>query len=169
VGQPNRILKEASVSLPAKRIAALDLSARQVDVGLLVLRVVVGLSIFGKHGFEKVAHISHGLQTFGDPIGVGHVPSFLVAMISDGICSLLVVLGLFTRWSAILAAFNVFVAWAAVQHFNFFTGARAEHGELMVLYIAAFLCLFFTGPGRYSLDEVLFGLRKSRASEQRSF
>jgi putative oxidoreductase len=161
-------LEEISVSLSPKRIAALDLSTRQIDVGLLVLRVAFGLSIFAKHGFEKVAHISHGLQTFGDPIGVGHVPSFLVAMIGDGICSLLVVFGLFARWSAIFAAFNVFVAWAAVQHFTFFTGARADHGELMVLYIAAFLCIFFAGPGRYSLDEVLFGLSKSRASELQS-
>ena len=148
------------MALSTKMIATLDLSPRQVDIGLLVLRLIVGFSLFTKHGWEKIGHISHGLQTMGDPIGVGHVPSFFVAMIGDGICSLLLFFGLFTRWAAIFAAFNVFVAWAAVHHFAFYQKKPAgDHGEFIVLYIAAFLCLFFTGSGRYGLDEVLFRRR----------
>src|SRR5579871_455038 len=163
---PQEIAQRSSMSLSAKRVAALDLGSGQLDTGLLVLRVIVGLSIFIRHGIEKVFHIPHGLQTFGDPIGVGHIPSFLVAMISDGICSILIVLGLFTRWSAIFCAFNVFVAWASVSHFAFLgKGPKQDHGEAMVLYIAAFLCLFLSGPGRFSLDEMLFRGRGTRARQ----
>jgi putative oxidoreductase len=123
------------------------------DFGLLLLRVAVGASLFFKHGWEKVSGFSRLAQHFPDPIHIGPIPSLAIALVGDAICSLLVILGFFTRPAAFFAACNITVAWALVHHFDFFgKGPQADHGEVCVLYIAVFLALAIAGPGRYSLD-----------------
>ena len=121
------------------------------DAGLLFLRVVAGTSLLLKHGLEKPEHFSAMAQHFPNPLHIGPVPSLLFALISDFICSMLIVVGLGTRWAAAVAFFNIFVAWVFVHHFLFF-GRGADHGELIVLYLAAFGCLMLTGGGRFSMD-----------------
>jgi putative oxidoreductase len=92
-------------------------------------------------------------QHFPDPIHIGPVPSLAIALAGDAICSLLVILGFFTRPAAFFAACNIAVAWTLVHHFEFLGhGPGPDHGELCVLYIAVFLALTIAGPGRYSLD-----------------
>jgi putative oxidoreductase len=123
------------------------------DLGLLLLRVAVGASLFLKHGWEKLSGFSRMAQHFPDPVHIGPVPSLTIALAGDAICSLLVILGFFTRPAAFFAACNIAVAWSMVHHFEFFGhGAGADHGELCALYIAVFLALTIAGPGRYSLD-----------------
>ncbi len=126
------------------------------DAGLLFLRVVAGTSLLLKHGLEKPEHFSAMAQHFPNPLHIGPVPSLLFALISDFICSALIVMGLWTRWAAAVAFFNIFVAWAFVHHFLFF-GRGADHGELIVLYLAAFGCLVLSGAGRYSMDAMRRG------------
>ncbi len=75
---------------------------------------------------------------------------------------MLVLLGLGTRWASAAAFINILVAWVFVHHFLFF-GRGADHGELIVLFLAAFGCLFFTGAGRYSVDAVLLHRRERKA------
>ena len=127
-------------------------SARQ-DFGLLFLRVAVGASLFLKHGWEKISDFSRMAQHFPDPIHIGPVPSLAIALAGDAICSLLVMLGFFTRPAAFFAACNIAVAWTLVHHLAFFGhGNGPDHGEVCVLYIAVLLSLAIAGPGRYSLD-----------------
>jgi uncharacterized membrane protein YphA (DoxX/SURF4 family) len=49
---------------------------------------------------------------------------------------------------------NIFIAWAFFHHFLFF-GRQADHGELIVLYLAGLLTILIAGPGRYSVDSLL--------------
>jgi putative oxidoreductase len=121
------------------------------DLGLLVLRLVCGTSLFLKHGTEKLFHFSAMAAHFPDPIHLGHIPSLIIAMIADGICMPLLVLGLFTRWAALFSFCNLLVAWAFVHHFQFL-GRGGDHGELIVVYMGAMLALALAGPGRYSID-----------------
>jgi putative oxidoreductase len=90
---------------------------------------------------------------FPDPIHIGATSSFLFAFLSDSICSVLIIFGLATRWAALIAAINVFVAWTFIRYFQFF-GQGSDHRELIVLYLAILLALIFTGPGKYSLDNL---------------
>ena len=131
---------ERSVSWPA-----------DFDRGLLCLRLCFGLSLFLKHGWEKPTHFAQMAQHFPNPLHVGPVPSLLFALISDAICSILVLLGLATRWAALWSFANIFIAWSLVHHFQFF-GRGADHGEAMVLYLGGFLAMAIMGPGRFSLD-----------------
>ena len=121
------------------------------DLGLLVLRLTTITPLFLKHGIEKIFTFSQMAAHFPDPLHIGPVPSLAFAMISDSICTLLMILGLATRWAAAIVFVNVFVAWALVHHFEFL-GHAADHGELIVLYLGVTLTLFLSGPGRFSLD-----------------
>jgi putative oxidoreductase len=126
------------------------------DVQLLVLRVGIGLTLFLKHGWEKVSMLSFANPHFADPLHIGTTPSWIFATITDGICSLLIVLGVGTRWLSALCFFNIFVAWALMHHFTFFgKGQSTDHGELIVQYLVTFLVLLIGGGGRYSVDGVL--------------
>lgn len=128
--------------------------SRFTDIGLLFLRVVAGGTLLLKHGLEKPENFSAMAQHFPNPLHIGPVPSLVFALIADFICSMLVIVGLGTRWASAVAFINIFVAWAFVHHFLFF-GKGSDHGELIVLFLAAFGCLFFTGAGRYSVDAIL--------------
>ena len=121
------------------------------DAALLALRWFTLVSLFLRHGLEKVFTFSAMTAHFPDPLHIGVVPSLLFAMLSDSICSVLIIVGLATRWAALIVFTNIAVAWAFVHHFQFF-GPGADHGELMVLYLGVMITLILAGPGKYSID-----------------
>ena len=125
--------------------------------GLALLRVWTGAVLFLRHGLEKrPAHWAQFMAHFPNPIGIGSHPSFLIAFVSDFVCGILLILGLGTRWAALVSLGNIFVAWAFVHHFALLgKGPQSDHGELMVLYMGALLTLIIAGPGAPSLDRLL--------------
>lgn len=125
--------------------------------GLALLRIWTGAVLFLRHGWEKQpAHWAQFLAHFPDPIGIGSHPSFFFAFVSDFICSILLVIGLGTRWAALYCLGNIFVAWAFVHHFAFFgKGPGSDHGELIVLYIGSLLTILIAGPGTACIDRIL--------------
>ena len=141
-----------------KKLLASTYTPRGAGVGLLLLRILAGASLFLKHGWEKLATFSHMAAHFPDPLHIGPVPSLTFALVSDAICSILVMLGMATRWAALLISVNLLVAWSLVHHFQFF-GRGSDHGELVILYLGIYLALAIAGPGRYSLDYRLFAKR----------
>ncbi len=132
------------------RLAHNSANQRLQDLGLLALRLIVPTSLFLKHGLEKFQHFQAMSAHFPNPLHIGPVPSLIFALIADGICMPLLVLGLLTRWAALWEVVNLFVAWAFVHHFAFF-GRGADHGELVVVYMGVMLTLFIAGPGKYSI------------------
>src|SRR5580658_778113 len=103
-----------------KRLLLLKAIPTKVDCGLLALRIMVVVPLFLKHGTEKLFRFQHMAQHFPNPLHIGVVPSLLFATLSDGICSLLILLGLATRWAALICFINIFVAWGFVHHFGLF-------------------------------------------------
>lgn len=130
---------------------AKSLGSGTSDFGLLVLRVVLGATLFWKHGIEKVTHFSQISAHFPNPIHIGSHWSLVYALISDAICSVLVVLGLGTRVASLIIAVNLAVV------FYFFFHLSVRHGELELIYLGGFVALLFTGAGRFSLDWKLWG------------
>ena len=133
------------------------LSPFSADGGLLALRLSVGIVLFLRHGWEKrPGQWQSFTSTFPDPVGIGPYASFLVAFVGDFVCPLLLFGGLGTRWAALYALGNIFVAWALVHHFAFFGKApAADHGELIVLYLGAMLTIAIMGGGAFSIDHLL--------------
>src|ERR1700756_1445506 len=116
---------------------------------LLVLRVWLGLDLFFRHGVEKITRFSQMSAHFPDPVHIGPRLSLAYALLSDGICSLLVVLGLATRVAALIIVINLTVAFTLVHHFAT-SGPRS--GELPLVFLGGFLAVLIAGPCRYSVD-----------------
>jgi putative oxidoreductase len=128
---------------------ASDTSGKATSLGLLLLRVLAGSSLFLKHGVEKLTGYGTMVQHFPDPIHIGPHASLAYALLSDGICSVLVILGLATRPAAIVILINLLTAFLLVHHAAFFTNG---HVELVWVYMAVFAALALAGPGRFSVD-----------------
>jgi putative oxidoreductase len=132
-----------------KGLITSESSPLSMNMGLLALRVFMGLSLFLKHGVEKLTGYSTMVQHFPDPIHIGAHAGLSFALLSDGVCSVLVVLGLATRPASIVVLINLLAAFSFVHHGKFFS---SDHAELVWAYITVFVALLFTGPGRFSID-----------------
>jgi len=121
-------------------------------VGLLVLRLVLGL-IFFTHGYPKLAHAGAGMQSFFVEHGL---PGYFVyiAGVLEVFGGMLLVLGLFTRGAALLLALEMGVAIWKVHSTG---GYLAVHNyEFPLAVLAASFALATVGAGRLSLDHPLF-------------
>jgi putative oxidoreductase len=98
---------------------------------------------------EKVTNFSQMAGHFPDPVHIGPVPSLVFAMLSDAICSLLIIFGLGTRLAALVVVINLVVAFSLVHKFSFF---GPHNGELAFVYLGAYLTLIIAGGGRFSID-----------------
>jgi putative oxidoreductase len=137
-----------------KRFLLLTAIPRKIDYGLLALRLTAAIPLFLKHGTEKLFRFQHMMGFFPDPLHLGPLPSLLFATLADGICSALIMIGLATRWAALICFINIFVALVFVHHFVIF-GPKGDHGEMMLLYLAAMATLFLTGAGKLSADGMM--------------
>jgi len=136
------------------RLFRLDFVPRSPDLALLVLRLWIGLSMLFLHGLAKLTHFSEKAAQFPDPIGGGSKLSLALAVFVEVFCSALLVLGLFTRFAALFGVVMLSVAFVVV-HNAAVSGAKS--GELALIYLAAYVFLFLTGPGRWALDQRLAG------------
>ncbi|MBS1758569.1 MAG: DoxX family protein [Bacteroidetes bacterium] len=123
------------------------------DLGLFILRVAVAIALLYGHGFGKLSVIFGGKEIqFMDPIGIGANLSFYLAAFAEGICAILLVLGLFTRLAALVLTINFLVIL-------YFHGVKVGDGfsdlEHIFLYFFAFLTILFAGAGKISLDYFL--------------
>jgi putative oxidoreductase len=134
-----------------KALFATGTGSDSTSIGLLVLRLVA-LNLFLKHGLEKLTGYSRMVQHFPDPIHVGAHVGLAFALLSDGICSVLVLIGLATRPAAAVILFNLLVVFFFVHHAAYFTNG---HVEIVAVLMLVFAALLFTGPGRFSVDRYL--------------
>jgi putative oxidoreductase len=96
----------------AWRLYHVDENSKATDIGLLILRVMVAACLFYHHGGEKFWDF-HTLASRPNlnPIGIGVVPSVIYAGFSDGVCSLLVLFGLFSRYAAFFILVCLNTVW----------------------------------------------------------
>ena len=125
---------------------------------LSLVRIVVGL-LFLEHGTSKLFGFPH-VAAFA------HLPPLILAAgIIETVGSILLILGLFTRWAAFIMSGEMAVAYFMVfAPRGFFP--LLNHGDSLILYSFIFFYIFFVGPGPWSLDYLL---RRSAFSEEAPF
>lgn len=123
-----------------------------IDLALLILRISSG-GFMLTHGWPKLANFNKRLETFRDPIGLGSEASLTLTVFAEVFCSLLLIVGLYTRLALIPLIITMSVV-AFIVHGNDSFGEK----EKALLFLATFLTLFLTGPGKFSFDN---RLRKS--------
>lgn len=121
------------------------------SIGLLLLRVGIGVLML-VHGITKVQGFSAMADSFPDPIGMGSQLSLIMAIGAEVGCSILLIVGLFSRLAAIPLAFTMIVALLVVHAEN-----PWKAKELAALFLLVYVSLILTGPGLFSLDQRLFG------------
>nr|WP_321410511.1 DoxX family protein [uncultured Carboxylicivirga sp.] len=125
---------------------------RKTDLGILVLRLSVGLLML-LHGIAKLVH---GLDFIkGMLSGIGF-PSFIAygVLVGEVIAPLAIIIGYRTRIASAIYAINCLVAIFMVHAGDLFS--LNDHGgwgvELLGLYLFGAVALFFTGSGKYALS-----------------
>lgn len=121
-----------------------------VNLGVLILRVFLGILML-THGYPKFEKMLSGDMSFGNPIFLGEELSLILTVFAEFVCSILLIFGLLTRPAVFFLAFTMAVA-AFIVHVD--DGIAKQ--EKALLYLAGYVCLWFTGPGKYSADERLF-------------
>ena len=120
------------------------------DLGLLFLRLSAGGMMAYSHGWGKLQKLMSGDMGFADPIGVGEEVSLVLTVFAEFFCGILVVLGLFIRAALIPLIITMWVAVFIIHADDPF--GKQEFG---LLYLIPYLALYFTGPGKYSVDKQL--------------
>ncbi len=128
---------------------------RRFDIGMLILRVIVGCLIVFGHGWGKLANYGTRLDTFADPLGFGSAVSLTLTVFAEFFCGIAIVLGLLTRLSVIPLIILMMTA-AFIVHADDPFGRQ----ELPILYLLSFLTIFIMGAGKYSLDNFMLGGKK---------
>lgn len=141
----------------------MDDSLRKMSrgVGLLILRIGAG-ALMMSHGWGKVQMVFASDWKFADPIGIGPGLSLLATTGAEFVLAGMVLIGLFTRLSAAPIVFTMMIA-AFVVH--------ADDGwakqEFPMLFALIFFVLILTGPGRFSLDALLWPMYKRRRKNRK--
>ncbi len=119
------------------------------NLALLVLRIGFGI-LMANHGYDKLVHFSEYQAQFMDFMGIGRPTCLALTIFAELFCSVLLVLGLFTRLACIPLIIVTLVIIFKANNADFFGKA-----EIAVLYFTAYLALLLTGAGRWSVDNMI--------------
>jgi len=126
-------------------------------------RVITG-TVLIHHGYEKLANIENFADAFVRPLHLPF-PIFLsyIAAFSEIGGSWLLIIGLATRFGALAIVGTISVA---IYHALVTSGFNIFLLELLLLYFASATSIALTGPGNFSLDEVIIRILKSEDEEE---
>ena len=121
------------------------------DLGLLVLRLWLGLTMLFNHGLAKLNGFETMAAKFPALFGLSGKVNLGLAIFAEVGCSALLILGLFTRFAALSLVITMAVAFFMVHKGAIAPGPGS--GELAFVYLAGFATLLLAGGGRYSVDK----------------
>ena len=124
------------------------------DSGMLLLRLFSGYLMIVNHGYGKITAGPAQWEKLGgamEPFGIYFFSTFwgFMASLSESVCAVLLIIGLFTLPASFLLSITMFVA--AYGHI-----IDGENAEKAFLFGAIFLCIMIIGPGKYSFDRKYF-------------
>lgn len=121
---------------------------RAIDISLLLLRVVFGLSMMFNHGWSKLLKLVNGDPSkFADPLSLGPEVSLVLTVFAEVLCSFFLVIGLFSRFALVPLMFAMTIAFFVIHG-----GDPFAEREKALLFLAVYIALFISGPGWFSID-----------------
>ncbi|GIR10662.1 MAG: hypothetical protein CM15mP22_0820 [Gammaproteobacteria bacterium] len=116
------------------------------NIGLLLLRIVFcGAMIYG-HGLGKLNKLIAGNFKFSDPIGIGEAPTLFLAVFSEFIAPIFILIGF-------RLIFQFFLTTMFVAAFIVHLSDPFSRMEKAILFLAVFVFFMISGPGKYSIDK----------------
>ncbi|MBQ5679468.1 MAG: DoxX family protein [Rikenellaceae bacterium] len=125
-------------------------SDRWFDSAILFMRIFIGAMML-THGIGKLQNYNAIVNSFPDPLGIGSAASFAIITFVEVGCSVLIIMGLFTRLATLPLIFGMFVAT-----FIAFPDKSFAAGELSFVYMGIYIMLLISGGGRYAIDAFMF-------------
>ncbi|QKZ13212.1 DoxX family protein [Spirosoma sp. KUDC1026] len=116
----------------------------------LLLRLTFGVLMI-PHGYAKLVHFSEWQNEFMSFLGMSGAVSLSLAIFAELVCSVLLILGLFTRLALIPLIITTLVIVFSAHEGDIFGDAAPGF-----FYLTGYVVLLLVGPGRYSLDNLLF-------------
>ena len=133
-----------------KSLSNVKISEDRLALALLLLRVVAAIFLL-THGIPKLGRLFSGEEIkFMDFMGLGPAVSLSLAVFAEFLCSILVILGAFTRLALIPMIITMATA-AFVAHADDPFGTK----EKPLLFLLVFVFLLITGPGKYAVDRAI--------------
>lgn len=135
-------------------------SAIQLDFGILIIRIIIGI-LMAFYGYEKLVHFQEMAASdfWANNVSfLGQKGAFPLALtvFAEFFCSLLLIIGLFTRLSLLPLLFCMAYIFLVIFPFSIISsGDNGMEINTTFFYFIIYLGLFFTGPGKYSLDYML--------------
>lgn len=119
------------------------------DIILLAVRIFIGFAMLS-HGFPKLQMLIEGQKDFYDFLGMGPQITLGLAVFTEFACSILLILGLFSRIALGFLIFTMVTAGFVVHGADPF-----EKQELSLVYLCIYLMLMVFGAGRFSVDHMI--------------
>jgi len=132
------------------------MSLRYPDLASLILRIGFGSYMLLGHGLGKFMKLIEGGEVkFPALLGLSPKICLALAVLSEFIACIMIIVGYKTRIGAILMVITMAVAAFLVHGGDPFFMQKASGGskEPAMLYLIGFLAMFFLGSGKYSLDD----------------
>lgn len=124
--------------------------SKNSDLGLLILRIGAGLMMI-THGWPKFIGFNEKAESFYNFMGLGTEFSLALTVFAEVGCSFLLTIGLGTRFILIPLIILAMVIAFVIHGADPF--GDKEHG---LLFLVPYITLMLTGPGKYSIDHLLF-------------
>ncbi len=121
----------------------------RADIALVILRLSLAAMML-THGWPKFLRLIDGNMRFGDPLGIGSTPTFILAVIAEFLGSIMLIIGLYSRVAAFLGACTMATA-AFIAHADDPFGSK----EKPLLFLAGYIVIILMGSGKFSLDDRL--------------
>lgn len=122
---------------------------KSASILILCLRIFFGI-LFFTHGVDKMINFNELSYTYPSVFGFGSYMTLMLAIFCEFCCSLFLIAGLIVRIIVVPMIISMAVAFFDIHD------AMFPEGELALIYLIMFIVLFITGPGRYSLDCLIF-------------
>lgn len=128
------------------------------DIVIFIVRLFVGFAMLS-HGFPKLQTLIEGGNIeFFDFLGLGSKVTLILTVFAEFVCSIFLILGLFTRVAAGFLIFTMAIAAFVVLGTEGF-----DKKEISLLYLSIYSIIITLGAGKISVDYMIE--KRRRASE----
>lgn len=132
-----------------RKLLSTRYSAGAFNTAMLFLRITAG-GLMLVHGYDKMVHFNETASHMMNFMGIGSKATTALVIFAEFFCSMLVILGLFTRLACIPLVICMGVALFKAHNGDFF-----GDGQVAALFLICFIVQLLLGAGKVSVDSMI--------------